>query len=142
MTSIAMKVESFLDSNGEEPRRRQPEQRDERSRSKSRTRRDQQPPQQIDVEDKWGYGEEINRRSDQIMKLLETARRELQETGTVSDDLPAILTSLQGGPELEKELSQVTELLASIPLIQRMTQIRTKIEQSQRGNLVDRFEKG
>ena len=53
-----------------------------------------------------------------------------------------ICSNLQGGPELENELDQVTELLAKILFIQRMTQIRTEIEQRQRKHLVDRFEKG
>ena len=93
MVEVAARVESWVDCklpkkpNGEDPRPVQPVERS-RSRSKSRPRqREQTPTQQSFVEDAWAYGEEVNRQSTQIMTLLKSARRELKETGTVSEDL-------------------------------------------------------
>ena len=89
------------------------------------------------VEDAWGYGEELDQRSRQIMKLLKSARTELKENGAVSEDLQNILKGLQGSLGLSNELDQVKEFLEGLPFIEKMNQIRREIEQRQKGEALD-----
>ena len=108
MISIVTKVESFLDSkmprrpNGEEPRDCQPIQRDDRSRSKSRSRREHQSQRDIEVQNKWGHGEKLDKKSAKIKKLLRSAQKELQQIGTVTEELQRVLASYLGIPGLEE----------------------------------------
>ena len=139
MISIAMKVESFLDAkmpqrpNGQEPKIY--EQREDRSRSKSRSKGRQRDDE---VLDKWGHGEELSHKSEQIKRLIRTAQRELTDQGTVTAELQALLISYLGITGLEREEVEVKRILESVPIVERMTEIRRLIKQRQEEQLEDR----
>jgi hypothetical protein len=69
------------------------------------------------------------------MQLLKSARRELKDNGTVSEDLQNIFKGLEGSMEPSHELDQVKKLLESIPVIERMNQIRREIKLRQRRSI-------
>jgi L-alanine-DL-glutamate epimerase-like enolase superfamily enzyme len=80
--------------NGEEPRDCQPIQRDDRSRSKSRSRREHQSQRDIEVQNKWGHGEKLDKKSAKIKKLLRSAQKELQQIGVYWLEEPIMSRSL------------------------------------------------
>ena len=151
LTDIAAKVQVFLFAatlpkrpNGEEPNQvRTPEDRFDRQRSKSRSRGMPQPSKEDDgIQDKWGYGEELEKKRQKVKKLMRTAQKELNDKGTVTDELHAKLLSSLGAEGLEAEEEESKRILESIPIVERMTKIRNEIKQRQEQQIEERFQKG
>ena len=77
----------------------------------------------------WRRAQRKKCKDQEVTKLLRSAQKELQQIGAATEELQGALRSYLGSPGVEKELSEVIELLESIPIVQRMTQIREEVEQ-------------
>lgn len=143
LSDVAQRVNADLDTNlplrpnGQRPKEQCHQRIDRRSRSRPReTQRDDA------VEDKWAYGEALEKKKEKAKKSLRQAKNELTETRNVTDELKATLVSMLGIQGLEEEEHVIKQLLESIPTLTKIAQLRCEIKQKQDENLLERHRNG
>jgi hypothetical protein len=90
----------------------------------------------------WEYGEEIEKRRKHALSMLFAARKELAETGRVTEELKKGLQVIKETFEETDATRQITDFLETLPYVERMNEIRWELQNTHKGVINERFEKG
>ena len=108
------------------------EKRSDRSKSRSRDepRRHKVYPEGYNP---WDYGEEVEKRRKHALLMLFAARKELADTGKVSEQLKRGLEMIKQQYEETDATKQIAEFQGTLPYIERVNDIRKEVQEKQKG---------
>jgi len=74
--------------------------------------------------------------------MLIAARKELAETGRVREELKRGIQTISQQHEETDATKQIAQFLETLPYLEKMNEIRKEIEESHKGEIQERFDKG
>ena len=148
---LQTKVDSYLIArlpkrpNGELPRQVRVNEVHRRSISRSKSRQHQRKDPEDDLPhgiNPWEYGEQVEEQRRHSMKALSTARKELAQSGKVSDEVERILQDIIQRYPTSEAIPEIEEFLLTAPILQQMHAIRKTIEENHKTEEYERYQRG
>ena len=92
--------------------------------------------------DPWQRDEEVETQRRHALKILTAARKELSDYGKVAEELKVGLQRLKEEYQKTDSTKQIEELLETIPIIERMNEIRNELSEKHREETQGRLDRG
>jgi hypothetical protein len=131
--------------NGEQPRMAQ-QRKDQRKRSDRSKSRSRDKPRRHEVYPEgynpWDYGEEVEKRRKHALLMLFAARKELADTGKVSEELKRGFQTVREQYGETDAPKQIAEFQETLPCIERMNELQRELQEKQKEEHQGRLDKG
>jgi hypothetical protein len=88
------------------------------------------------------YGEQVEEQRRHAMKVLSTARKELAQSGQVSETIERILQDIRRRYPDSEVIPEIEEFLLTAPILQQMYVIRKTIEENHKVEEYERYKRG
>jgi hypothetical protein len=92
--------------------------------------------------DPWQWGEEVETQRRHALKILTAARKELSDYAKVAEELKIALQRIKEEYHETDATKQIEELLETIPIIERMNEIRNELSEKHREETQGRLDRG